>query len=122
MLTGQLHVEYLALTIIDELIGRFDLIQERLNLSERLTAGRILWIDANDASSSRKFLCKFASKKRVILGRLGHNFGIWLSGVQGAEPTLKRKAPSKSELMYACQALGQRHIEICDDRQISLGA
>src|SRR4029453_3460855 len=122
MLTGELHVEHLALTIVDELIGRFNLSQERLNLGERLTAGCILRVGANDASCSRKFLCKFASKKRVILGRLSNNFGIWLSSVQGAEPTFKRKAPSKSELMHPRHRLSERHIEICDDRQILLGA
>ena len=79
MLTGELHVEHLALTIIDDLIRRFDLIQQRRYLGQRLTARCILRIGANDAPGSGKFLCKFASKKRVILGGLGNNFGIWLS-------------------------------------------
>jgi hypothetical protein len=99
LLTGALHVEHLALTIVDDLIGRFNLIQERFYLGKGLTAGCVLWIGANDVPGSGKFLCKFATKKRVVLGRLGHNFGIWLSSVQGAEPTFKRKTPPKPEVM-----------------------
>ena len=99
MLTGELHIEHLPLTIIDELIGRFNLIQERLNLSERVTASCILRIGANNASGRRKFLCEFASKECVIRSRLSNNFGIWLSSVQGAEPTFKRQTPSKPEFM-----------------------
>src|ERR1044072_4678644 len=113
MLTGALHVEHLALTIVVDLIGRFDLIQERFHLSERLTARCVLRIALNDAPGSGKFLCKFATKKGVVLGRLGHNFGIWLSSVEGAEPTFKGKAPSKPELVQPCHGLGQWHIEIC---------
>jgi len=120
MLTGELHVEHLALTIVDDLIGRFNLIQERLYLGERLTAGCVLRIAANDASGSGKFVCKFASKKRVVLGRLGNNFGIWLRSVQRAEPTFKRKTPSKPELMHPCHGLGERQIEIRYDREILL--
>jgi hypothetical protein len=47
--TRALHVEHFALAIIDDLIGRFDLIQERLYLSERLTARCILRIGLNEA-------------------------------------------------------------------------
>src|ERR1700745_915216 len=122
MLTGELYVEYLALTIVEDLIARFNVIQERLNLRERLTAGCILRIGANNASGSRKFLCKFASKNCVILSRLSNNFGIWLSSVQGAEPTFKCKAPSKSELMHPRHRLSERHIEIRNDSQILRGA
>ena len=108
MLTGELHVEHLALTIVDDLIGRFNLIQKRLYLGERLTAGCVLRIAANDASGRGKFVCKFASKKRVILGRLGNNFGIRLGGVEGSEPTFKRKTPSKPELMQPRHGLSER--------------
>src|SRR4029077_4820413 len=118
MLTGELHFEHLALAVIDDLISRFNLIQERLNLGERLTAGCVLRIGANDTSGSEKFVCKFASKEVVIFGRLGDNFGIWLSSVQGAEPTFKRQTPSKPKLMQPCHGLGERHIEICNDGEI----
>src|SRR5262245_39265864 len=118
MLTVELNVEHLALAIIDNLIGRFDLIQERRHLGQGLTARCILRIGANDASRSGEFLCKFASKKRVIFGRLRNNFRIWFVSVQGAEPTFKRKTPSKPELMQACHGLRERHIEIRYDREI----
>src|SRR5438445_10980738 len=120
MLTGELHVEHLALTIVDDSIGRFNLIQERLYLGERLTAGCVLRIAANDASGSGKFVCKFASKKRVVLGRRGNNFGKRLGGVQGSEPTFKRKTPSKPELMHPCHELRKRQIQICYDGEIVL--
>src|SRR4030095_17119806 len=106
MFTGPLHVEHLALTIVDDLIGWFNLIKEDLYLGERLTACCVLRVGANDASGSGKVVCEFARKKRVALGRLGHNFGIWLRSVQGAEPTFKRKAPSKPELMQSRHGLG----------------
>ena len=99
MLTGKLHFEHLALTIVDDLIGRFNLIKERFYLSESLTAGVILRIGANDPPGGGKFICKFASKERVILGRLGNNFGIRLRSVQRAEPAFKRKTTSKPKFM-----------------------
>ena len=53
MLTGELHVEHLALAIVDDLIGRLNLIQERLYLglasdcqvhpSDRLQSGAGQW-------------------------------------------------------------------------------
>src|SRR5262252_2538091 len=106
MLTRPLHVKHLALAITDDLIGRFDLVQKRLYFGECLTPGRILRIGVNDPSRRRKFVSKFAGKKRVILSRLGDNFAIWLRSVQGAEPTFKRKAPSQPELMQPCHRLG----------------
>jgi len=122
MLTGDLHVEHFALTVIDDLISRLDLIQQRRDLGQCLTARCILWIGANDAPGSGKFVCKFTSKKRVILGGLGNNFGIGLRSVQGAKTTLKRKTSSKAELMKPRQGLRERHIEIRYNCKILLGA
>src|SRR5947208_15291937 len=113
MLTGELHVEHLALTIVDDSIGRFNLIQERLYLGERLTAGCVLRIAANDASGSGKFVCKFASKKRVVLGRRRNNLGKRLSSVQRAERPHKRKTPTKPALIHQCHTLGARKIARC---------
>ena len=48
MLTGELHVQHFALAIIEDLIGRFDLIQKRRYLSERVTAGRVFRLGLND--------------------------------------------------------------------------
>ena len=122
MLTGDLHVEHFALTVIDDLISRLDLIQQRRDLGQCLTARRILWIGANDVPGGGKFVCKFTSKKRVILGGLGNNFGIGLRSVQGAKTTLKRKTSSKAELMQPRQGLRERHIEFCYNCKILLGA
>ena len=118
MLTGELQVEDLALTIIDDLIGGFNLIQKGLDLGERFASGHVLWIGVYNLSGSGKFVFKFASKKRVILGRLGNNFAIRLSSVQGSEPPFKRQAASKSHLIQPRHGLSKRHIEMCHDREI----
>src|SRR4030095_11035008 len=122
MLTGELHVEQLALAVVGDLISWFNLVQECFYLSESLAAGVVLRIGINDPPGRGKFLCEFAAKKRVVLGCLGHNFGIWLRSVQGSEPTFKGQAPSKPEFMQPCHGLGEWHIEICYDSEILLRA
>jgi len=47
-----LHVEHLALAIIDGFVGRLNLIDERFYLSKRMAAGSISWLGVNDASRS----------------------------------------------------------------------
>src|SRR6266480_2675772 len=120
MLTGQLHVDHLALTSANYLIGGFNLIQQGLDLGQRFAPGCVLRIATNNASGGGKFVREFAGKKRVILGRLSNNFLIRLSCVQGSEPTFKRHAASKSELIQPRHRLGERHIEMCHDLEILL--
>src|SRR5262245_21335901 len=101
----------------DNLIGGFNLIQERFYFSEHFQAGttQVSWILSYDASGRGKFVRKLAGKKCVVRAGFRDDLLIWLRCVQSSEPALKRQTPSKAVLIDPRYRLGQRDIEMCYD-------
>src|SRR5262245_17933079 len=109
MLAGSLQVEHFSLAIVKDLVRRFNLVQTRLHLGERLTAGSVFRIGLNDAPRSSKFVSGFSSKPRIFLARLVDHFSIWLSSVQRTEPTFERKPSSQPVFVQPRHGLSKRH-------------
>src|SRR5262249_30998008 len=122
MFASSLHIEQLALASTDDLIRRFNLIQQCFDFSQCFAASQAPRVRSNNATCSGKFIRKLAREKSVIRAGLRDYFLIRLNCVQCSEPALECQTPSKAELIQPGHGLRQREIETCHNLERLLRA